>query len=727
MATENKKYLDLVGLQHLIDKLNDEKRLTAHPKATATSAAAVKVGQDADGHVVLGGALSYNDLQDKPVIGNGTLTIKANGASKGTFTANQEGNSEINITASDLGLGNAMHFKGSTATELTDGATTNPIQVIKANNQTESYTALAGDVVLYSNKEFVWNGTAWEELGDESSHALKTITITAGEGLTGGGTLESNRTISHATSTAVTAAAVKVGRDGLGHVVIGGALGTAKAGKHTHDVSATISKDSFLKSASGTKTKLSLNKSTDTVLKSYSGAVNKLATTQITGVSGKVSASKASAGADVDVAKAGTAVVYGKANVGSTQTVATKASTATTVGNANVGSKISITGVAGTVTASKATAGAAVNVATTDTPVTVATRSASKTTVGNANVGTKITITGVNGKVTASKATAGDAVSVAKVGSAVTYGTADCGTAVTGVAKVGSQITYGNANCGTAVNVTAYDSKTPAYSAAYDDTNECLNLTAIGFTSITPAAQSSSKAYVCADGTGVSITPAAKSTKTLTPAADNGQITPYTFADIDVPVAASSATEFFPATSSSTEIYTVGGTTSITPAKANGSITPYTFANVDVPVAAETATEFYSATSSSATIFGVGGTVDVTSAVAAPAAQTIVPAVANGKITPYTFADVDVPVAASSATTVATGSLNPDETVGATVLVGLGTATTATALLSGTTITSNANTGDVTVVTEVNTGKHAADITISGTAAEAGEHNHTVQ
>lgn len=44
----------------------------------------------------------YNDLTNKPTIpavNDGTLTIKVNGATAGTFTANQATNEEININA----------------------------------------------------------------------------------------------------------------------------------------------------------------------------------------------------------------------------------------------------------------------------------------------------------------------------------------------------------------------------------------------------------------------------------------------------------------------------------------------------------------------------------------------------------------------------------------------------------------------------------------------------
>lgn len=58
---------------------------------------------------------------------------------------------------------------------------------------------------------------------------------------------------------------------------------------------------------------------------------------------------------------------------------------------------------------------------------------------------------------------------------------------------------------------------------------------------------------------------------------------------------------------------------------------------------------------------------------------SVTPAVANGTITPYTFADVTVPKAASAATTVATGSLAANGS-GSSVMTGLGTATTGNAV-----------------------------------------------
>ena len=373
-----------------------------------------------------------------------------------------------------------MHFRGVFTTLPTTLTDYNP-----------------GDVVLVGGKEYVLalNGTdnakKWNELGDEGSHALKSITINGdGTYITGGGNLQANRTLSHKTYDAASAAAVKVGRDSGGHVVLGGALGTADAGTHNHTITASVPVGSFLTSASGATTKISLNKSTDTFVKSYPGVTSNLVTTAITGTNGTVTASKATAGTAVSVAKAGTAVVYGKANVGAAKTVATKASAATTVGNANVGTEISILGIDGSTTASKATAGTAVSVATTDTAKTVATLTNGNLVVGNANVGADVTVA------TSFK------------------------------------------------DFTGTKTKKLAYDAEYDSASECLTLSPLDLntTNIKPAASSSIKLST------------AVGTTSVIPAKANGTITPYTFADVTVPVAAAAATAFTPAAASSTTI-----------------------------------------------------------------------------------------------------------------------------------------------------------------------------
>lgn len=58
-------------------------------------------------------------------------------------------------------LSNATHWLGITTTALSDGSTTNPIVI-----NGESVTTVSGDIVQTSSRaEFIFNGTAWQELG----------------------------------------------------------------------------------------------------------------------------------------------------------------------------------------------------------------------------------------------------------------------------------------------------------------------------------------------------------------------------------------------------------------------------------------------------------------------------------------------------------------------------------------------------------------------------------
>lgn len=59
-------------------------------------------------------------------------------------------------------------YLGVTTTALTDGANTNPVVI-----NGESVTAKKGEIVNYGSKEFIFNGTVWQEFGDMS--ALKAL------------------------------------------------------------------------------------------------------------------------------------------------------------------------------------------------------------------------------------------------------------------------------------------------------------------------------------------------------------------------------------------------------------------------------------------------------------------------------------------------------------------------------------------------------------------------
>lgn len=58
-------------------------------------------------------------------------------------------------------LSSSTEFLGVTTTEIYDGSTTN---VVKINGVDKA--AIKGAIVTYGSKEFIWNGSAWQEFGD---------------------------------------------------------------------------------------------------------------------------------------------------------------------------------------------------------------------------------------------------------------------------------------------------------------------------------------------------------------------------------------------------------------------------------------------------------------------------------------------------------------------------------------------------------------------------------
>lgn len=132
----------------------------ANLKGIINSHAPTKTGTDASGTWginISGNATTASKVNNKLTVGSKSY----------------DGSADITIAASDLGLASAMLFLGTTTTAITDGATTNPITVGGA-----SKTVTAGNVVLYGSKEFVWTGSAWEELGNEGSYKIVQEAVT---------------------------------------------------------------------------------------------------------------------------------------------------------------------------------------------------------------------------------------------------------------------------------------------------------------------------------------------------------------------------------------------------------------------------------------------------------------------------------------------------------------------------------------------------------------------
>lgn len=145
----------------------------AMPKAGGEFSGVIKIpapvaGADATNKTYVDEALE--DLKET-LEGDATNDTKDSvtiaGAKKYTDSQITTVNTTISTLQNSIGnLSNIMNFLGTTTTALADGGTTNPIKI---NNQDVS--AVKGDVVVNGNKEFVFDGSKWAEIGDVSAQA----------------------------------------------------------------------------------------------------------------------------------------------------------------------------------------------------------------------------------------------------------------------------------------------------------------------------------------------------------------------------------------------------------------------------------------------------------------------------------------------------------------------------------------------------------------------------
>ncbi len=263
------------------------------------------------------------------------------------------------------------------------------------------------------------------------------------------------------------------------------------------------------------------------------------------------------------------------------------------------------------------------------------------------------TITGVSGTETVSKATAGTAVTVAK--------------------RAASQTTVGNANVGTAVSI-------PNVTASTD-----VSATNIA----TPGVATVKQVDTVTAGTAASFTQGSKASWS---ASVTNSVLEFSF------------------TPNGDDTFTANTPTSVTTANVTGVVrstasTPSATAVTASKTTLGSAISVTPATTSTTKIYGCGDT---------------------ESITPYTFEDVEVATAADSTTTVATGLLAANGG-GSSVMTGLGTASTATAL-TGVKVTTQPT---VTITEdENNTGpinEHITTSTTSATTSNTGAHTHDVK
>lgn len=168
-------------------------------------------------------------------------------------------------------LEGGQYFLGLTTTALTNGATTNPIQI---DGQTGTTTATRGNIAVYGNAEFIWDGAKWVEFGDLSNLGAlaykSSVSLNKGSG---------DNVLGEATTFTAAASSVTFSGGTTDKVLGSDATFTTTVTPSTTNVKAT---------ASGTAVGAN---GTDTFVKSYPGSTSKLVTTTVPNVTNAGSAS----------------------------------------------------------------------------------------------------------------------------------------------------------------------------------------------------------------------------------------------------------------------------------------------------------------------------------------------------------------------------------------------------------------------------------------------------
>lgn len=165
---------NIQNISNKIDKV-DGKGLSTNDYTTAEKnklagiASGAEVNVQSDWNETSTSSDAY--IKNKPTIP--TSLKNPNALSFGSKT--YDGSSAQTITASDFGLDSALKFHGTSTTEIKDGSTTKTVTLSTG----ASHTAENGCVLFYGNKEFIWNGSSWEEFGNEGDYKVKQTAVTS--------------------------------------------------------------------------------------------------------------------------------------------------------------------------------------------------------------------------------------------------------------------------------------------------------------------------------------------------------------------------------------------------------------------------------------------------------------------------------------------------------------------------------------------------------------------
>ena len=140
------------------------------PDATTSTKGGVIIGS---GLSVNTGTISvnWNDAPVTSVVGK-TGDVALDSITIGNKTYN--GSTAVTIEIADLGLASATQFLGITDTQLSDGDTSDSINIVVGPTTGTVSTLVNGDIVMRQDTgdEFIWTGSQWSFMGLASSWAL---------------------------------------------------------------------------------------------------------------------------------------------------------------------------------------------------------------------------------------------------------------------------------------------------------------------------------------------------------------------------------------------------------------------------------------------------------------------------------------------------------------------------------------------------------------------------
>ena len=166
---------NLIGLLNYTDTAQDHKFVTSvNENAGIISVEhAQPTFEDISGIVPVsqGGTGRNNLTEDSVLVGDGTNQVQLRPIAESIANNNHLVPNNLIKAYVDKaveGLVGAMHYVGDATVVINNNTNVDP-----RINGYDFANAQAGDVILYDAKEFVWTGSSWRLLGDESSYAVK--------------------------------------------------------------------------------------------------------------------------------------------------------------------------------------------------------------------------------------------------------------------------------------------------------------------------------------------------------------------------------------------------------------------------------------------------------------------------------------------------------------------------------------------------------------------------